>query len=50
MLDVRGAYNLIRIAEGEEVKTAFCKCYGLSESGDAARLDRFTRFFSTLYY
>jgi hypothetical protein len=31
-LDIRGAYNLIRMAEGEEWKTAFCTCYGLFES------------------
>lgn len=31
-LDVRGAYNLIRIAEGEEWKTAFRTRYGLYES------------------
>jgi hypothetical protein len=28
-LDIRGAYNLIRMAEGEEWKTAFHTCYGL---------------------
>ncbi|KAJ8110903.1 hypothetical protein OPT61_g6372 [Boeremia exigua] len=27
-LDLRGAYNLIRIKEGEEWKTAFRTCYG----------------------
>jgi len=31
-LDVRGAYNLIRIAEGHEWKTAFRTRYGLFES------------------
>jgi transposase InsO family protein len=31
-LDVRGAYNLIRMAEGEEWKTAFRTRYGLFES------------------
>jgi len=31
-LDVRGAYNLIRMAEGEEWKTAFRTCYGLFKS------------------
>ena len=31
-LDVRGAYNLLRIAEGEEWKTAFRTRYGLFES------------------
>jgi hypothetical protein len=31
-LDIRGAYNLIRMAEGEEWKTAFCTRYGLFES------------------
>ena len=31
-LDVRGAYNLIRIAEGDEWKTAFRTRYGLFES------------------
>jgi len=31
-LDVRGVYNLIRIAEGEEWKTAFRTHYGLFES------------------
>jgi hypothetical protein len=31
-LDIRGAYNLIRMAEGEEWKTALCTCYGLFES------------------
>jgi hypothetical protein len=28
-MDLRGAYNLIRIKAGEEWKTAFCTCYGL---------------------
>ena len=28
-LDIRGAYNLIRMAEGKEWKTAFRTCYGL---------------------
>ena len=31
-LDIRGAYNLVQIAEGEEWKTAFRTCYGLFES------------------
>jgi hypothetical protein len=31
-LDIRRAYNLIRIAEGEEWKTAFQTRYGLFES------------------
>ncbi len=31
-LDVRGAYNLIRVAEGEEWKTAFRTRYGLFET------------------
>ena len=31
-LDVRNAYNLLRIAEGEEWKTALRTCYGLYES------------------
>jgi len=31
-LDVRGEYNLIRMAEGEEWKTAFRTRYGLFES------------------
>src|SRR4029077_4580766 len=31
-LDVRSAYNLIRIADGEEWKTAFRTRYGLFES------------------
>ena len=31
-LDVRGAYNLVRMAEGEEWKTAFRTRYGLFES------------------
>jgi hypothetical protein len=31
-LDIRGAYNLIHIAEGEEWKTAFQTCHGLFES------------------
>jgi hypothetical protein len=31
-LDIGGAYNLIRMAEGEEWKTAFCTRYGLFES------------------
>jgi len=31
-LDIRGAYNLLRIAEGEEWKTAFRTRYGLFES------------------
>jgi hypothetical protein len=31
-LDIRGAYNLIRMAEGEEWKTAFRTRYGLFES------------------
>ena len=31
-LDVRGAYNLIRMKEGEEWKTAFRTRYGLFES------------------
>ena len=31
-LNVRGAYNLIRMAKGEEWKTAFRTCYGLFES------------------
>jgi hypothetical protein len=31
-LDIRGAYNLIHMAEGEEWKTAFRTCYGLFES------------------
>jgi hypothetical protein len=30
--DIRGVYNLIRIAKGEEWKTAFCTRYGLFES------------------
>jgi len=31
-LDMRGAYNLVRTAEGEEWKTAFRTRYGLYES------------------
>jgi hypothetical protein len=31
-LDIRGAYNLVRMAEGEEWKTAFRTWYGLFES------------------
>jgi len=31
-LDVRGAYNLLRVAEGEEWKTAFRTRYGLNET------------------
>ena len=31
-LDIRAAYNLIRMAEGEEWKTAFRTRYGLFES------------------
>ena len=31
-LDIRGAYNLIRMAEGDEWKTAFRTRYGLFES------------------
>jgi hypothetical protein len=31
-LDIRGAYNLVRMAKGEEWKTAFRTCYGLFES------------------
>jgi hypothetical protein len=31
-LDIRGAYNLVRIAEGEEWKMVFRTCYGLFES------------------
>ena len=31
-LDIRGAYNLITMAEGDEWKTAFHTCYGLFES------------------
>ena len=31
-LDVRGAYNLLRVAEGDEWKTAFWTQYGLYES------------------
>ena len=31
-LDIRGAYNLLRMAEGEEWKTAFRTCYGLFKS------------------
>jgi hypothetical protein len=31
-LDIRGAYNLVRVAEGEEWKTAFRTRYGLYES------------------
>ena len=31
-LDIRGAYNLIRMAEGDEWKTAFSTRYGLFES------------------
>jgi hypothetical protein len=31
-LDIHGAYNLIRMAEGEEWKTAFCTRYGLFQS------------------
>jgi len=31
-LDIRGAYNLVRMAEGEEWKTAFRTRYGLFES------------------
>ena len=31
-LDIRAAYNLIRVAEGEEWKTAFRTRYGLYES------------------
>ena len=31
-LDVRGAYNLFQVAEGEEWKTAFRTRYGLYES------------------
>jgi hypothetical protein len=31
-LDIRRAYNLIRMAEGEQWKTAFRTCYGLFES------------------
>jgi len=31
-LDIRGAYNLVRMAEGEEWKTAFQMRYGLFES------------------
>ena len=30
-LDVRGAYNLLRVAEGDEWKTAFRTRYGLYE-------------------
>jgi len=30
-LDLRRAYNLVRIAEGDEWKTAFCTCYGSYE-------------------
>ena len=31
-LDVRGAYNLLRVAEGDEWKTAFRMRYGLYKS------------------
>jgi hypothetical protein len=31
-LDIRGAYNLVRMAKGEEWKTAFQTCYSLFES------------------
>ena len=31
-LDIRGAYNLIRMADGDEWKTAFRTRYGLFES------------------
>ena len=31
-LDIRGAYNMIRMAEGKEWKTAFRTHYGLFES------------------
>jgi hypothetical protein len=31
-LDIRGTYNLVHIAEGEEWKTAFRTCYSLFES------------------
>jgi hypothetical protein len=31
-LDIRRAYNLIRMAEGKEWETAFHTCYGLFES------------------
>jgi hypothetical protein len=31
-LDIRGAYNLIRMVEGEEWKTTFRTRYGLFES------------------
>ena len=31
-LDVRGAYNLIRMKEGDEWKTAFRTRYGINES------------------
>jgi hypothetical protein len=31
-LDIRGAYNLVRMAEGEELKMAFRTRYGLFES------------------
>ena len=30
-LDLQGAYNLVRMKEGEEWKTAFCTRYGLYE-------------------
>jgi len=30
-LDIRGAYNLVQMAEGEVWKTAFRTCYGLFE-------------------
>jgi hypothetical protein len=30
-LDVRGAYNLVRVKEGDEHKLAFCTRYGLFE-------------------
>ena len=33
-LDIRGAYNFVRMAEGEEWKMAFRTCYGLFESLD----------------
>ena len=30
-IDLRHAYHLVRIAEGEEWKTTFCTCYGSFE-------------------
>jgi hypothetical protein len=38
-LDIRGAYNLIRIKEGDEFKTAFRTRYGQFEYRHAIRAD-----------